>query len=373
MNIAFIGDYEENAVNGVVTSAYFQAKILVSLGHKVYFYFRFSEASVEVNTDGIIRRGFKGLTLFDSFYNIYRFLKQNPDEIDIFHIHSVFIPLNKLFAFCLKKLGYKYVITPHGGYDPNILERDWLKKQLYYLFFEKSLISNANAIFCVAEKEKLSVDKFNYKGLLFTIPNPIYIGNNLINHALHAGSSSLQEKRILYIGRYDMQHKGLDFLLKVFKSIEEKQADLSLHLYGRGEDLAKIKRTIQHLHLQKVFVHAPIFGEEKWQVLREATAYIQTSRWEAFGISIFEAASVGSPLIVSEGVYMKDFILHHDIGIVLANNIEEAADQIIKFCNDIHKLKEISLRIRAVIEDNLSARVVGKLLENAYSQVINKS
>ncbi|SFE40475.1 glycosyltransferase family 4 protein [Thermoflexibacter ruber] len=372
MNIAFVGNYEENAVNGVVVSAYMQAKILVSLGHKVYFYFRSPRAFIETNKDNITKRGFEGQTLFTFLPNIYRFLQQNPDKIDIFHIHSVFIPLNKLFAFCFKRLHYKYVITPHGGYDPNILKRDWLKKQVYYFFFEKSLIGNANAIFCVAEKEKLSIEKLSYKGLVFTIPNPIDLENDWIDSTHYTDSQSLQEKYIVYMGRYDMQHKGLDTLLKIFKAIEEKQVNLSLHLYGMGEDLVNLKCIIQDLQLRKVFLHNPAFGEEKLNVFQNATAYIQNSRWEAFGISIFEAASAGLPLIVSEGVYMKDFISRHGIGIVLENNIGKAADQIIKFCADTDKLKEISHRIRGVVENHMSARVVGKLLEHAYSEAIKK-
>lgn len=372
MNIAFIGDYEEDAVNGVVVSAYSQAKILVSLGHKVYFYFRSPQAFVQSNRDGITRQSFEGQTLCAFFCNVYHFLKQNPDKIDIFHLHSVFIPLNKLFAFCFKRLHYQYVITPHGGYDPNILKRDWLKKQVYYHFFEKSLINNASAIFCVAEKEKLNIEKLKYKGVVFIIPNPINIENDLIYHTHFTDSQSSHEKRIVYMGRYDMQHKGLDTLLKIFKAIEEKQGDLALHLYGKGGDLGKMKRMIERLQLRKVFIHKPVFGEEKLKILRTATTYIQTSRWEAFGLSIFEAAHKGIPLIVSEGVYMKDFILSHDIGIVLDSNVDTAADQIIKFCADTNKLKEISHRIREVVESHLSARIVGKLLENAYSKVINK-
>jgi glycosyltransferase involved in cell wall biosynthesis len=243
---------------------------------------------------------------------------------------------------------------------------------VYYYFFEKSLISNASAIFCVAEKEKLSIEKFKYKGLVFTIPNPIDVGSDLIDYIHYADSQSLQEKHIVYMGRYNMQHKGLDTLLKIFKAIEEKQVNLSLHLYGKGEDLGKMKHIIQRLQLRKTFIYDPAFGEEKLHIFQNATAYIQNSRWEAFGISIFEAASAGLPLIVSEGVYMKDFILKHDIGIVLDDNIDKAADQIIKFCADTDKLKEISHRIRGVVENHLSARVVGKLLEHAYSEVMNK-
>jgi glycosyltransferase involved in cell wall biosynthesis len=371
MNIAFIGNYEANTVNGVSVSAYYQAQILIDLGHTVYFYFPSAQTFTELGEDKIIRRGFKKSNKVALFFSIYDFLKKNTDNIDIFHLHSVFYPINNIFAFCLIKLKYKYVIMPHGGYNENIFKRNALKKSIFYTLLEKSMILKASAIFCVAEKERLDIERLNYKGAVYIIPNPINLTETYIKNDVYA--SNLQEKQsksIIYLGRYDLHHKGIDTLLEIFKKVEEKNATLALHLYGKGKDKEKMLSMIKQLNLHHVFVNDAVFGEEKLKVYQQAIAYIQTSRWEAFGMSIFEAGSIGLPLIVSEGVYMKDFILDHDIGIVICSDADKASEQIIKFCMDSDKLKNINSKIREVINDNLSIQIIGKLLENAYQKII---
>ena len=49
---------------------------------------------------------------------------------DIVHMHSVFVPRHALLARLLRKAKVPYVLTPHGGYSPQVLARDRLKKRM---------------------------------------------------------------------------------------------------------------------------------------------------------------------------------------------------------------------------------------------------
>jgi hypothetical protein len=133
VNIGYYGVYTENAVNGVHVTGYIVAKEIVKLGHQVYMYGlgykneQYEENGIKIR---IFKRGFK----FSLPGALKRHMYNNEDNIDIFHLRSVFIPDNYLVTKHLRKCRLPYVISPHGGYDQNVMNRHRLKKKLYFYF-----------------------------------------------------------------------------------------------------------------------------------------------------------------------------------------------------------------------------------------------
>ncbi|MDQ1448493.1 MAG: hypothetical protein QOC79_1464, partial [Actinomycetota bacterium] len=123
---------------------------------------------------------------------------------------------------------------------------------------------------------------------------------------------------LLWLGRFDPQHKGLDLLVRALATVP-RNARPRLRLVGPDwrDGRERMNALVRALHLEEwVSVETPLYGDEKWSALRSATGFVYPSRWEGFGNSVAEAASLGVPLLVTP--YPFGRLLHRRGGAVLA-------------------------------------------------------
>ncbi len=327
MNICFIGFYGEETVDGVSTSAFALARELVRQGDTVWFYSRGPKTETYTDAWGIRHRRFQGDKMkFDLPGALVRIIQDNTDQVDIFHLHSVFIPFNARMAQVLNRYRRPYVITPNGGYNEHILRRNPLKKAIYRLLFENSLVKNASGAVCVAEPEVRDLRNMGFQGPLGLVPNPVDVPEEESGITISPAGSL----RMLYLGRYDIEHKGLDHLLAIFAEVVKQLPDARLDLYGRGPDETVLRQQASARPEGSVTFHGPVFGPPKWQAFRDCSLYIQTSRWEAFGVSIGEAMLMSRPVALSKGCYLSGLLSQNHAGLVLEEAASRAAEQIVK-------------------------------------------
>ncbi len=321
MNIAFVGNFSLNAVNGVSYSGYQVARYLSLLKNNIFIY-NFSEIPMSTRHEsGITERTFaysiKKLGWSNAFVS---FLKGNPDQIEVFHLHSVFTPYNFITSMLLKSLRFPYVLSAHGGYCKPVLSKNKLYKILYMTLFERYVVKNAHGMVAVSDQEVQDLRDVGYGGIIRVIPNPVVVNNFRCHKAEKKELISL-----LYLGRYDIQHKGLNFLLDTFKLLSSRRPDVRLTLYGDGPDKDALLRRIDAENIQHVKVLGPVFGEEKECALQHATLFIQPSKWEVFGISLIEAMMLGRPVALTEGCYLSATLRRNGLGLIIPFDPEKAA------------------------------------------------
>jgi glycosyltransferase involved in cell wall biosynthesis len=271
MNIAYFGRYSENAVNGVDVTGYFVAKEIVKLGHHVFCY-AIGEVNEYFEDNGIKIRVFKNGGKFSLPTELKDYIKENKDKIEIFHLRSVFVYKNYLLSSFLIKNDIPYVITPHGGYNINIFNRNKIKKKIYFSLFERHYLNNANGVIsCSGVNEIEDFLRLGYKGFKKTIYDPIYSDKTF---------TPKNNKKLIFLGRYDMEHKGLDHLLRMFKEIENEDSEYSLDLFGNGPDKNALQNLAVELKLKNVTINDPIYEKDKDKVLDSCNACIQVSRWK---------------------------------------------------------------------------------------------
>lgn len=362
MNIAYFGVYTKNAVNGVDVTGYIVAKEIAKLGHNVYCY-GFGDENKTYIEDGINIRIFKKGGKFSLPKAFKEHVEINSDKIEIHHLRSVFILNNYLFSQFLKKINVPYVITPHGGYDQNILKRGAFVKKIYFNLFEKRYLHNAKGVIsCSGVSEVEDAKRHNYKGLVEIIWDPVYNDLNF---------TPKNNKKLIYLGRYDKDHKGLDKLLYLFKEITKLDTEFSLDLYGSGpheSDLIELKNS---LNIDGVTINKPVYEEEKNEILNDCMAYIQVSRWEAFGRSIVEAISQGLPVIISEGFNLKDIVEENNLGIVITDDFQKSAQQIIGYLSNYEGLLKISKNNIEFAKNEFSPAIVAQANVDFYQKILN--
>lgn len=104
-------------------------------------------------------------------------------------------------------------------------------------------------------------------------------------------------KYILFLGRLDINQKGIDLLLNAYKSVKD-EIKYPLVIAGNGPDENKVKEMINDLGLNdKVKMTGPTFGSKKKRILEEALFVAFPSRHEGFSLFSLEALASGLPLI----------------------------------------------------------------------------
>lgn len=105
---------------------------------------------------------------------------------------------------------------------------------------------------------------------------------------------------LLYFGRLDIFHKGIDTLLEAVAILARRRPDVELRIAGRGSSLDRITRMIDGLGITKnVRLLGPVSDAERNELLATAAVQLMPSRFEGFGLAAAEAMAAGVPLIAS--------------------------------------------------------------------------
>lgn len=165
----------------------------------------------------------------------------------------------------------------------------------------------------------------------YGIPNP----RPEITHQEEVKDWKEREKKAVILARFS-EEKRVDLAIKLF--VKARQLNESngwtLEIYGDGILRDKIKQTIIDFNAQS-YIHLKGVTDSPLDVLSEARVNLITSRYEGFGMTILEAACVGTPSIcfdVSPGVSE----LSKNLGTVLieSNNNSSYAQSIKKIFSD---------------------------------------
>lgn len=123
------------------------------------------------------------------------------------------------------------------------------------------------------------------------------IGNGIDRPNL---SATQPKKYISYIGRIEVNQKGLDLLLKAYKSIAGN-TNVRLAIAGSGTDseIAKLKSIISQLNLtDRIDLYGKVCGKEKKEFFEKSLLNVIPSRFETFSLVALEALSFELPLVV---------------------------------------------------------------------------
>lgn len=278
----------------------------------------------------------------------------NKPDIVIFHEVN-YIEYIWLYKKLIKS-GIPYIIVPHGSLTKTALKKKWLKKKIAYTLWFNRFVKKAAAVQCLSENEAKESVIAKKK---FVVPNGMDLHEQKPMHLERNGM------KLLYIGRLDAMHKGLDLLVEAIGKISDfmRKNQVMLDIYGPDyEDrLAVLRGYIQKHDVNDIIkVHDPIFGEDKKKAFDEYDIFIQTSRFEGLPMGILEALSYGMPVIATAGTNLMEEIAKYDCGYPAGQSAETIANAIIGAFNTKEKWRTKGENARRLIAEKYSWEKVAK-------------
>lgn len=170
----------------------------------------------------------------------------------------------------------------------NFSEKDSnLIKRIFAFFWIKDLVRHLKRLDKMVVLTDSALDDWPELSNVVKIPDPLSFRIDT--------KSTLQNKRIVSIGRYDYD-KGNDLLLQIWSKVEMKMKDWCLDVYGNGnrdpyQDLA-LKLGIDQSRCR---LHGPV-SDVKTEYLN-GSIFVLPSRYEGFGLVLIEAMACGVPVV----------------------------------------------------------------------------
>lgn len=244
-------------------------------------------------------------------------LKHALQSADFLVTHSGYAFGNWIAVATATMLGIPYVVVPHGVYHARSRAVSNLLKSVVAPI-ERTILGRANGVHAFTRGEEHEVRRFQQSASTFVAPPGVSA------HTAH-WSPSGGRRTIVWIGRFDIAHKGLDLLMSAMSSLRPA---LRPKLVIRGRDSRQTLHDILMLRKQyslssvDVLVGGPITGREKTDLLLSAAGYVHPSRWESFGFGLLDPMALGVPCIVSEGCDLAPQLDSWDAALIVPGTTE---------------------------------------------------
>lgn len=293
--------------------------------------------------------------------------KQFISKFDIVVFHGLYIMAYVKIGRVLDSLSLPYVIVPHGSMTKMSQKKKLIKKTIANILYFKRFITHAAAVQYLSQGEA-EASAFYCKRS--------FIGTNGINEATQTRTYSTNNiKQISFIGRLDVFHKGLDFLIDAISRnrelLLEKGIKVSIYgndIKGRGDQVRYLikKYCVEDI----VSLNKEIFGDEKKDVLLKTDVFVLTSRFEGMPMGVLEALSYGIPCMVSEGTNLKDYIESYNAGWTCLNDSQSVSGMLCYAIKDNNNLEEKSKNALKLIRNVFSWTVVSSNTINYYHTLV---
>ena len=263
---------------------------------------------------------------YNNYFGSRRYLKTIPrltkqtemllKSIDIVHFHGVYNPSHIVLSRYLKTERIPYVVSSHGSLVRQAQAYHKYRKKVANIVFVKGFLRSASALHALSRTEQEGMVHMVRQANVFTIPNAApqtYITRKYRepNRELHKQYDA--NRLLLYMGRIDVPHKGLDLLyqgVRLSKTLlEENNVKILLVGPSDSESDTDFLRMLSRSSVNHLIRYVgPKYGEEKLRYLEGADAFVHTSRNEGMPMAVLEALSLGRPCIVTPGTNMGDVV-----------------------------------------------------------------
>ncbi len=298
-------------------------------------------------------------------------LLEREGKPDLISFHSTYILKQAILAKHAQRLGIPYVIVPRGGMTLGAQRRKVFKKSLANALFFRGMVRNAVAIHCLNESEAEEARTWGVP--VFVSPNGID-PQTRCSPLVHATSSSI---RFLFLGRIDIEHKGLDRLLGAVSLIadEFRATKSTVSIYGphSSKDFQRLRRQISILRLGDI-VKTPgeVRGDDKTTAFINADCFVHLSRYEGHPIAVLEALSHGLPCLLTRETNVSGCVLAAGAGWEVGGQPEDASRVMQAIIRDPFQITQMRPKAIALARNQFDWTKIAANLSEVYQSLVRE-
>ena len=299
---------------------------------------------------------------------------------DLLHLHSCWHPEQAALALLARLRRVPFVLTPNGSLSPEALQIVRRRKQLYGRLVERRLLRAASAVHLVSEQEAGHLEGFGLPGLsTCLVPNGIDLAR--VPEASEPGffdplvGTAREALRVVFVGRLDIRHKGLDLLIAGLAEARRRTGPLAAVVVIAGPCWPDRPDDVQALAQKAgvadlVHVHPAVFGADKYAALADADVVALTSRMEGLPFVGLEALAARRPLICTEATGLAEVVRGAGAGIVCAADRVGVADAILRAHHARGRLRAMGRSGRAAVERCFTWASAAAKMERCYREIV---
>jgi glycosyltransferase involved in cell wall biosynthesis len=238
------------------------------------------------------------------------FARRSPG---LYMLNGIFHPSLFMLGRYLRKLGHAYVVAPHDPYHPQIFRKNAHLKWPYWYLLERSLLRRSAAVQVLAAPHETWLRRLGVQVPVVVTPNGFEPED--LQSPLHWSDENTPLK-LLYLGRMDAHHKGLDLLLRGLAL----KRDLNWQLLIQGRDAGDrvwLETLAQELGLGDRVTFAGPTPRPAVAVMAEHDVLCLTSRYDGFGLVALEALLTGRLVLVSQEAGIGEIVAASGAGVVV--------------------------------------------------------
>ena len=232
-------------------------------------------------------------------------IKRLVADSDIVHLHGLWMFPPWTAGWAAQRLRKPYVMMPHGFLEPERLKISKIKKRIIGNLIERPLLQKANGIIATSESEAAGIRAYGVDKPIHIMP--IGIDCERFDSGRHndglmrrLGLDS-RKKHLLYFSRIT-PIKGLDMLAEAWGRVDHKDWQLVIV----GPDDRGYSKVVSSLYAKfiadsSVVIYGPVFGQDKYDLLKSVDAFVLPTRSENWSIAVAEAMTSGLPVVCTKG------------------------------------------------------------------------
>ncbi len=269
------------------------------------------------------------------------------------------------WGHALHKMGYKWLMVPHGMLEPWSMQQKRVKKLLYFHLIEKRLIIRADAIRAVGTPESKNLKKLLNRDLVL-IPNGIPLIDTPVPHKDHTNINYLFMARLHH-------KKGVIPMVKAWiASSLANNSKYSLTIAGPDDgELRELTTVLKQHAVSNIRYTGAVYNNKKEELLNNCHFYLLPSHSEGFPTSILEAMQYGLIPLITEGCNFPEAF---DAGLAIKitpylSDIQSGLEQTTKLT--FEQINHWSSRASNFVNKNYNLQVIAEQQYKLYSVLMD--
>jgi glycosyltransferase involved in cell wall biosynthesis len=302
-----------------------------------------------------------------------RELRRELRRTDVAHLSSVWNPFIESAALTCRIVGTPYIISPRGMLQRGAMENRRILKRVALRFVVRGNIVAARALHFLTDAEASTSLPFSGIVPAIIVPNGVdagTIGRGDRERFLKRFPALNGRTIVLFVGRLH-PFKRIDLQLEALALLKHELPDAVLVLVGPdGGEWARLARIADRLGIRdRVLWTGMMAGEERFDALASASAFVLTSHHEAHSMAMNESLALGVPLVLTDTVGFSS-VEKAGAGRIVASTPGAVAAAIKEILVDPERARAMGTAGRALARGALSWPSVAKRMIQAYQSAV---